>query len=994
MEREGGDFLRTEMSGRILPIVALAQCPPQLLCETPALRVDVLAPTEELQRWNECGEQPQRRSDNLALDQHEQPITFPSTQPRTSSTESTSIITDNSTTHPKEVPGRNAMASPPSLLGAAGTTTNRRENSRAGKQLLKPAEDRLPLHTTDKGFTARHRDHQDTQAHFSTSTTTTTSSNSLLATLPHNAPHHIPPHAVTPAEIALSISPSFSRPDRRQQQSMPHDSRTALRADYSTQESSKKEASVSSVSELPTEDKDAEEENTSRTSDTLLVPPGRSTPLHDSSEHEASELSRLGGSEIRTPSTVSTDPSTDDASLVPDYKLDASFCGALLQGTPDHSSDHSWGEEVLLPGAPGSPLRPDYKDERGPWRGQGGVPLLPQRHWADQHFAQPNQQQQRVASFRDTPHYSEGSWSQHSQQYSNHHQHRQRMHTSEEPMQFQGQGGHAMSVDVRHGHSHTPQQFSGYQQQSMRKPYSGSGHTSTPPVATPPRPRNARQQGLSGHSLHRTPHGGNPGGNPHPPGSSAQRSSSEILKTLLRKKACLYEPDTSRSVALVTWLVGRELALAHGFFSRQQLQAGVHACVSNKIDSGTITRTKVNRCMQIILNSCFHYIIPRSDGSEEKGDSFRVMFARTVKDDSFLLQYLPAPWNDLEVQREVILEASFAEYTEESHPPANVSTPKSSPKVKSANATSSPGKEGDDGESKRAVLLCFNENVRSAEDVFRCHNEFIRDTANAANLQLTAHDWRSFFGREAARAPYLWGNIGIPIPSSEAKGGASRPHDAFGQMSDDEAAKFRTSWCSKRYDHDHELCGFAHVEVNGGWLRRNPSLHSYNDEMCKFVTKVNDELISSGPFFMNECPDGVHCGFAHSSEEIMYHPIRYKRSTCNATRSGGCHLGDVCPHVHPVDISKHTKKSGESRSLPGPRHQKKSEQSNVSAKTIVGIPAGSPVVYASPAPFSEFERQLAMPGLKSLFRSHSAVVSTHVRSGGKNTCVYSIFGDN
>merc|ERR1712100_885052 len=154
---------------------------------------------------------------------------------------------------------------------------------------------------------------------------------------------------------------------------------------------------------------------------------------------------------------------------------------------------------------------------------------------------------------------------------------------------------------------------------------------------------------------------------------------------------CLYEPDTSRAVALVTWLVGRELAIEYGFFSRQQLQSGVHACVASKIDGGIITRTKVNRCMQIILNSCFHYIIPRSDGTEEKGDYFREGFAQTVKDDSYLLKYLSRLWNDVTVDRETVLEASLDDIEEKpSHSNKVASTPKTSPKLTSVDPAKSP----------------------------------------------------------------------------------------------------------------------------------------------------------------------------------------------------------------------------------------------------------------------------------------------------------------
>lgn len=48
---------------------------------------------------------------------------------------------------------------------------------------------------------------------------------------------------------------------------------------------------------------------------------------------------------------------------------------------------------------------------------------------------------------------------------------------------------------------------------------------------------------------------------------NSSRSAPDVLKTLLRKKACLYEAGTSRAVALITWLVGRKLTLEQGYFS-------------------------------------------------------------------------------------------------------------------------------------------------------------------------------------------------------------------------------------------------------------------------------------------------------------------------------------------------------------------------------------------------------------------------------------------
>jgi hypothetical protein len=307
------------------------------------------------------------------------------------------------------------------------------------------------------------------------------------------------------------------------------------------------------------------------------------------------------------------------------------------------------------------------------------------------------------------------------------------------------------------------------------------------------------------------------------------------------------------------------------------------------------------------------------------------VFASTVKDDSTLLRYLPEPWNDLVVERETVLEASLHEEEEKHSQSSNANkspsgTPKTSPKLGSVNAQKSPDRDSHDSDkddSKRAVLLCFNENVRSAEDVFRCHNEFIRDTANAAHLQLTAQEWRQFFGREVARAPYLWGNVGIPTLTGESSAGPPRQPDLLGQMSQEEVAKFRSTWCTKRYDHDHNLCGFAHVEVNGGWLRRNPLMYPYKDDMCQFISTAGDNTFSPSHFFLNECPAGVQCEFAHSMEEITYHPRRYKTKVCNSlySRSGGCHLGDVCPNIHPPDATKPLKKSSEGRSHGGRRNK-------------------------------------------------------------------------
>eukprot|EP00429_Kryptoperidinium_foliaceum_P004067 CAMPEP_0176007398 /NCGR_PEP_ID=MMETSP0120_2-20121206/3213_1 /TAXON_ID=160619 /ORGANISM="Kryptoperidinium foliaceum, Strain CCMP 1326" /LENGTH=592 /DNA_ID=CAMNT_0017340159 /DNA_START=26 /DNA_END=1800 /DNA_ORIENTATION=- len=584
--------------------------------------------------------------------------------------------------------------------GGGVATTNFRDSS----PILKPTEElnREGSFASQVDNTLPHgqRSHGPQQA------TASSSFNNNNNTIPLSS-YLLPtqaPHAATAAEIALGIASPFQtrQENSRAEQAMVHDSRYQQRMRLGNEE---KSTDISSVISSLSEVKDRDEENTSRTSDTgLVTSPGRMTPLNDSLDDGPSDNPRITGMAIGTPSTVSTCPSTDDASLGTDYRLDDSHLPNLLQGTPGHHRSNSWGEEGLLPGVGASPFFPHLPD--GPWS-HGATPQYhhtPQQPWGiDQHRVATFREPQNInATFRDQ------SWPS--------------PHYTQQPQR-------------RHEHSGGPQGHT-----EARQP----PHTSQqrPPLsATPPRPRNSRQPGPSTPASRPQQQSSSHGNNPHQSSSSNQRAPSEILKTLLRKKACLYEPDTSRSVALVTWLVGKELAMEFGFFSRQQLQSGVHACVADKIDSGIITRTKVNRCMQIILNSCFHYIIPRSDGTEENGDAFRYVFAQSVQDDSFLLQYLPQPWHDLQMDRQFILEACLADDDDKAQSSGkSPSTPKSSPRLSSKEAPRSPGRDsrdGDDHDSKRAVLLCFNENVRSAEDVFRCHNEFIRDTANAAHLQLT-----------------------------------------------------------------------------------------------------------------------------------------------------------------------------------------------------------------------------------------------------------------
>lgn len=538
--------------------------------------------------------------------------------------------------------------------------------------------------------------------------------------------------------------------------------------------------------------------------------------------------------------------------------------------------------------------------------------------------------------------------------------------------------------------------------------------------------------------------------------------------------------------------------MSRGYFTRQSLQTGVHNVVDSKIAAGAITRTKVNRCMQIILNSCFHYIIPRVDGSEEDGTAFSVEFAKTsrVGDDSILLESLPFPWTDLEVPMEIPVDQDEEEEEIAVAP-------------KSRRGSGGGAKGGGGGgylTSKRSVLLCFNENVRCAQDVFRCHNEFIRDAADSSNLHLSAEEWKSFFsGGVSPTSPRFGptppggkapstvstGNstptstgisvspaslspagirpvnegdvdaVGIQPPAltlgsawTQAPGptislmprmtngekdegeqnaptSAYRPSpvkgDVLGELTPVDLDKFRTTWCAKRYEHDPSICSFAHVEMNGGWLRRDPVLFRYSPEMCPDIlaaaqvlgtTNVPAEL--KGCLF-NRCPRGKNCDKAHSREEVQYHPDVYKKALCPSVRKhdqdhghhhhGGksskqpCKLRDVCPLLHPpgsTQPKEHHHGHGHGHHHhrgkgPGQSPGKNAAQSPALTAASGGPPIpGAPMLYIEPAPPSDFDAYLQMPGLQELFRRRSATLFHyyHKSRAGHTVGAYNIFGDN
>lgn len=104
-------------------------------------------------------------------------------------------------------------------------------------------------------------------------------------------------------------------------------------------------------------------------------------------------------------------------------------------------------------------------------------------------------------------------------------------------------------------------------------------------------------------------------------------------------------------------------------------------------------------------------------------------------------------------------------------------------------------------------------------------------------------------------------------------------------LSDKALARFRTKPCERLLAQGkcdfQDKCQYSH----SSWVRRNPCKVAYQPIRCN---KEN-------------CPEKRQCRFAHSEEEVLYHPLTYKVSMCGV----GCR-GFYCPFAH----GRHELRSG------------------------------------------------------------------------------------
>ncbi|SCM06404.1 zinc finger protein, putative [Plasmodium chabaudi adami] len=117
-------------------------------------------------------------------------------------------------------------------------------------------------------------------------------------------------------------------------------------------------------------------------------------------------------------------------------------------------------------------------------------------------------------------------------------------------------------------------------------------------------------------------------------------------------------------------------------------------------------------------------------------------------------------------------------------------------------------------------------------------------------------------------------------------------------LSEEDLSRFRTKQCKRLLNggcnFGLDRCQYSHNEF---WNRRCPfylsdsSFIRYITVMCPNIETKSDGSINS------VCLRGGECPFAHSTEEILYHPLFYKTKRCEDYKKGSCNTY-YCPYVH------------------------------------------------------------------------------------------------
>ncbi|ETW33350.1 hypothetical protein PFUGPA_04220 [Plasmodium falciparum Palo Alto/Uganda] len=117
-------------------------------------------------------------------------------------------------------------------------------------------------------------------------------------------------------------------------------------------------------------------------------------------------------------------------------------------------------------------------------------------------------------------------------------------------------------------------------------------------------------------------------------------------------------------------------------------------------------------------------------------------------------------------------------------------------------------------------------------------------------------------------------------------------------LSEEDLSRFRTKQCKRLLNggcnFGLDRCQYSHNEF---WNRRCPFYLS-DSSFIRYITVMCPDVETRGDGSINSlCLRGGECPFAHSTEEILYHPLFYKTKRCEDYKKGSCNTY-YCPFIH------------------------------------------------------------------------------------------------
>jgi hypothetical protein len=130
--------------------------------------------------------------------------------------------------------------------------------------------------------------------------------------------------------------------------------------------------------------------------------------------------------------------------------------------------------------------------------------------------------------------------------------------------------------------------------------------------------------------------------------------------------------------------------------------------------------------------------------------------------------------------------------------------------------------------------------------------------------------------------------------------------------------RFKTHWCPIGVQHDWQSCVYAH---NYQDARREVSI-GYGPRPCEYWKQWTENKGEVNSLYIQRCPLGLRCPFAHGAKEQLYHPLYYRTVVCrdkskgkNNKENGTCPRKALCAFFHsrpdrrktPKDLTDYTK---------------------------------------------------------------------------------------